>query len=139
MPSHRTLCEDRIGGFGKAEREGLRLYPATNEELLGDLPPEPLLHGVALRVLRALGPQTRFAAGRDGVAGFWVSFFIDGDAYWLGLNLERLHRQFGMTIVYATPDELEALSMGEEIAVMRDGAIFQRGTPDHLYDQPGDT
>jgi multiple sugar transport system ATP-binding protein len=34
-------------------------------------------------------------------------------------ELKRLHRQFGMTIVYATPDELEALSMGEEIAVMR--------------------
>ena len=37
-------------------------------------------------------------------------------------ELKRLHRQFGMTIVYATPDELEALSMGEEIAVMRDGS-----------------
>ena len=34
-------------------------------------------------------------------------------------ELKRLHRQFGLTIVYATPDELEALSMGEEIAVMR--------------------
>jgi multiple sugar transport system ATP-binding protein len=54
-------------------------------------------------------------------------------------ELKRLHRQFGMTIVYATPDELEALSMGEEIAVMRDGAVVQRGTPDELYDNPGDT
>ena len=52
-------------------------------------------------------------------------------------ELKRLHRQFGMTIVYATPDELEALSMGEEIAVMRDGAVVQRGTPDELYEQPG--
>ena len=51
-------------------------------------------------------------------------------------ELKRLHRQFGMTIVYATPDELEALSMGEEIAVMRDGAVVQRGTPDELYGQP---
>ena len=54
-------------------------------------------------------------------------------------ELKRLHRQFGMTIVYATPDELEALSMGEEIAVMRDGAVVQRGTPDELYERPGDT
>jgi multiple sugar transport system ATP-binding protein len=53
-------------------------------------------------------------------------------------ELKRLHRQFGMTIVYATPDELEALSMGDEIAVMRDGAVVQRGTPDDLYDQPAD-
>jgi multiple sugar transport system ATP-binding protein len=54
-------------------------------------------------------------------------------------ELKRLHRQFGMTIVYATPDELEALSMGEEIAVMRDGAVVQRGSPDELYDFPADT
>lgn len=54
-------------------------------------------------------------------------------------ELKRLHRQFGMTIVYATPDELEALSMGEEIAVMREGAVVQRGTPDQLYEQPLDT
>ena len=53
-------------------------------------------------------------------------------------ELKRLHRQFGLTIVYATPDELEALSMGEEIAVMRDGAIVQIGTPDELYEAPRD-
>ena len=51
-------------------------------------------------------------------------------------ELKRLHRQFGMTVVYATPDELEALSMGEEIAVMRDGTVVQIGTPDQLYDTP---
>ena len=54
-------------------------------------------------------------------------------------ELKRLHRKFGMTIIYATPDELEALSMGEEIAVMRDGAVVQRGTPDELYGRPLNT
>jgi multiple sugar transport system ATP-binding protein len=54
-------------------------------------------------------------------------------------ELKRLHRQFGMTIVYATPDELEALSMGEEIAVMRDGGVVQRGTPEELYERPVNT
>jgi multiple sugar transport system ATP-binding protein len=53
-------------------------------------------------------------------------------------ELKRLHRQFGLTIVYATPDELEALSMGEEIAVMRNGAVVQTGTPDELYETPRD-
>jgi multiple sugar transport system ATP-binding protein len=53
-------------------------------------------------------------------------------------ELKRLHRQFGMTIVYATPDELEALSMGEQIAVMRDGSVVQQGTPDELYESPAD-
>jgi multiple sugar transport system ATP-binding protein len=54
-------------------------------------------------------------------------------------ELKRLHRQYGMTIVYATPDELEALSMGEDIAVMKDGAVVQLGTPDQLYDTPRNT
>jgi multiple sugar transport system ATP-binding protein len=53
-------------------------------------------------------------------------------------ELKRLHRQFGMTVIYATPDELEALSMGEEIAVMRNGAVVQQGTPDALYENPAD-
>jgi len=53
-------------------------------------------------------------------------------------ELKRLHRQFGLTIVYATPDELEALSMGEEIAVLRDGGVVQTGTPDELYEAPRD-
>jgi multiple sugar transport system ATP-binding protein len=53
-------------------------------------------------------------------------------------ELKRLHRQFGITIIYATPDELEALSMGEEIAVMRDGAVVQQGSPDELYESPAD-
>ena len=53
-------------------------------------------------------------------------------------ELKRLHRQFGLTIVYATPDELEALSMGEEIAVLRDGGVVQTGTPDELYETPRD-
>jgi multiple sugar transport system ATP-binding protein len=53
-------------------------------------------------------------------------------------ELKRLHHQFGMTVIYATPDELEALSMGEEIAVMRAGRAVQQGTPDDLYDRPVD-
>jgi multiple sugar transport system ATP-binding protein len=53
-------------------------------------------------------------------------------------ELKRLHHQFGMTVVYATPDELEALSMGEEIAVLRSGGAVQQGTPDDLYERPID-
>jgi multiple sugar transport system ATP-binding protein len=51
-------------------------------------------------------------------------------------EFKRLHREFGMTIIYATPDELEALSMADEIGVMQNGAIVQRGSPDTIYDDP---
>jgi multiple sugar transport system ATP-binding protein len=41
-------------------------------------------------------------------------------------------------MVYATPDQLEALTMGERIAVLREGRIVQTGTPDELYLRPAD-
>ncbi len=53
-------------------------------------------------------------------------------------EFKRLHRELGMTMVYATPDQLEALTMGERIAVLRDGRIVQTGTPDELYETPRD-
>jgi multiple sugar transport system ATP-binding protein len=53
-------------------------------------------------------------------------------------EFKRLHRELKMTMVYATPDQLEALSMGERIAVLKDGKVVQIGTPDELYDHPKD-
>jgi multiple sugar transport system ATP-binding protein len=51
-------------------------------------------------------------------------------------EFKRLHRDLGMTMLYATPDELEALSMGQRIAVLKAGRVVQTGTPDELYDAP---
>ena len=48
-------------------------------------------------------------------------------------EFKRLHRELGMTMLYATPDQLEALTMGERIAVLREGEIVQIGTPSDLY------
>jgi multiple sugar transport system ATP-binding protein len=53
-------------------------------------------------------------------------------------EFKRLHRELGTTMVYATPDQLEALTMGERIAVLRHGRIVQTGTPDELYLGPAD-
>jgi multiple sugar transport system ATP-binding protein len=54
-------------------------------------------------------------------------------------EFKRLHRELGMTVLYATPDQLEALSMGQRIAVLLGGRIAQIGTPDELYSRPKDT
>jgi multiple sugar transport system ATP-binding protein len=54
-------------------------------------------------------------------------------------EFKRLHRELGMTMVYATPDQLEALTMGERIAVLREGRIVQTGTPAELYETPADS
>ena len=40
------------------------------------------------------------------------------------------------TFVYVTPDQAEALTLADRIALMRDGAIKQIGTPDDIYERP---
>lgn len=51
-------------------------------------------------------------------------------------EFKRLHREIGTTTVYATLDQLEALSIGERVAVIQHGRITQVGTPDRLYAEP---
>ena len=52
------------------------------------------------------------------------------------VELKRLHRELGITMLFATPDQLEATSMAEQIALIDDGRIIASGTPDDLYDTP---
>ncbi len=54
-------------------------------------------------------------------------------------ELKRLHRQVGLTFIYVTHDQDEALSMSDRIAVMRDGKVIQQGAPRELYDRPATT
>jgi len=51
-------------------------------------------------------------------------------------ELKRLHREVGTTTVYVTHDQIEALSLGDRIAVMREGEIVQLDTPSEVYDKP---
>jgi multiple sugar transport system ATP-binding protein len=51
-------------------------------------------------------------------------------------ELKRLHTDVKRTTVYVTHDQIEALSMGDRIAVMKDGEIVQVDTPSILYDRP---
>ena len=78
------------------ESEGLRIFPVTASEKLEALPDDPLLEKVVGRVREALGGETRFAAERDGEEGFWVSFFIDEDEFWVMLPWERFEPSFGL-------------------------------------------
>ena len=51
-------------------------------------------------------------------------------------ELKRLQRDLNMTMVYATPDQLEALTMGDNITIIKEGKFIQKGTPNNLYDSP---
>jgi multiple sugar transport system ATP-binding protein len=51
-------------------------------------------------------------------------------------EIARLHQRLGTTMVYVTHDQVEAMTMGQRIAVMSDGLLQQVGTPQELYDNP---
>jgi multiple sugar transport system ATP-binding protein len=53
-------------------------------------------------------------------------------------SLAQLHGRLGVTTVYVTHDQTEAMTLGQRVAVMRDGRILQADTPQRLYREPAD-
>ena len=54
-------------------------------------------------------------------------------------EIKRLHQASGITSVYVTHDQIEAMTLGSRIAVMKDGILQQLGTPDDIYNRPANT
>jgi ABC-type sugar transport system ATPase subunit len=54
-------------------------------------------------------------------------------------EIRRLQHEVGTTTVYVTHDQVEAMTMGDRIATMRDGVLEQVGDPDTVYEQPANT
>jgi multiple sugar transport system ATP-binding protein len=89
------------------------------------------------------GQRQRVALGRAIVRDPQVFLFDEPlsnlDA---GLRLQtrteigRLHRQLGATMIYVTHDQVEAMTLGDRIAIMHEGRIQQIDTPLGLYDRP---
>ena len=52
------------------------------------------------------------------------------------VEIRALQERLGMTVVYVTHDQTEAMSMADKVILMREGRIEQTGTPDRLYDRP---
>jgi multiple sugar transport system ATP-binding protein len=51
-------------------------------------------------------------------------------------EIKKLHKRLGTTIVYVTHDQIEAMTLADRIAVMKDGVVQQLGTPNEIYDNP---
>ncbi len=51
-------------------------------------------------------------------------------------ELTRIHRSLGRTFLYVTNDQVEAMSMADQVAVLREGTVQQVGTPTEIYDGP---
>jgi ABC-type sugar transport system ATPase subunit len=89
------------------------------------------------------GQQQRVALGRALVRDPQV-FLMDEPLSNLDAKLrvqtrgeiKRLQQEIGTTTVYVTHDQVEAMTMGDRIAVMNDGRLEQVGTPAELYDDP---
>ena len=89
------------------------------------------------------GQQQRVALGRALVREPGV-FLLDEPLSNLDAGLRirtrdeiaALHRRLGTTMVFVTHDQMEAMSLGQRIAVMHQGRLQQIGTPQEIYDEP---
>lgn len=54
-------------------------------------------------------------------------------------EIVALQKRLGITMIYVTHDQIEALTMADRMVVLKDGRIRQTGTPAEIYDNPGDT
>ncbi|MFQ5898784.1 MAG: ABC transporter ATP-binding protein [Candidatus Methylomirabilia bacterium] len=54
-------------------------------------------------------------------------------------ELQQLQRRIGTTTIYVTHDQVEAMGLGDRIAVMQNGMVRQIGSPQEVYDEPADT
>ncbi|MBL8308448.1 MAG: sn-glycerol-3-phosphate ABC transporter ATP-binding protein UgpC [Rubrivivax sp.] len=137
---HMTVAENmgfalKMAGVAKAEREAQVARTAETlriTELLQRLPKE--LSG---------GQRQRVAIGRAIVRKPKVFLFDEPlsnlDAALrvnMRIELARLHKELGTTMVYVTHDQVEAMTLGDRIAVFNKGRIEQIGAPLTLYQQP---
>lgn len=124
-----------VGGMPKAERrrkagEALELVALGG---FGDRKPSELSGGQRQRVALAralvMQPKVLLLDEPLGALDLKLREQMQGE-------LKTLQRKLGITFVFVTHDQGEALSMSDRIAVFNDGRIQQTGTPEDVYDRP---
>ncbi len=137
---HKTVGENV--GFGLKMRE----VPAEERaERVGEMLELVELPGTEDRAIDELsgGQQQRIALARALITEPEV-LLLDEPLGALDLKLRKnmqvelknLQEELGITFVYVTHDQEEALTMSDEIVVLNDGEIEQRGTPTEIYENP---
>ncbi len=81
--------------FDLASNEGIRVYPREKTDKVEPPPAIPLMPVIESSVREKLGNKTAFAGSVNELPGFWVSFEMEDDAYWLMLDRERVERLSG--------------------------------------------
>jgi multiple sugar transport system ATP-binding protein len=127
---------------------GLKLRKFPKKEIEGRIQEAAKILGLSELLARrpkALsgGQRQRVAVGRAIVRKPAVFLFDEPlsnlDAklrVQMRVEISRLHKQLGATMIYVTHDQIEAMTMGERIVVMKDGFIQQVADPITLYDCP---
>ena len=137
---HKSLSDNisfglKMRGVGKPERR------KASEEWLSKIG----LEGMADRLPHQLsgGQRQRVALARSLILEPSVLLLdeplgaLDADLRrQMQLELKRVHREVGITFLYVTHDQEEAMTMSDRIAVMRDGRIEQLGTAEEIYHHP---
>src|SRR5437870_3713624 len=137
---HMTVYENMAFGLKlrRYPRAEIDLRVSQAAEILGIT---PLLD----RLPRALsgGQRQRVAVGRAIVRQPKAFLFDEPlsnlDAQMrvqMRMELAKLHQRLAATMVYVTHDQVEAMTMGDRIAVMKDGVIQQVADPIHIYQHP---
>lgn len=76
--------------FELVSNEGIRIFTLEDDDEVEPPPDNALMPEIEVLVKAKLGPHTRFSSSVNGMPGFWVSFNIGDDSYWLMLERERL-------------------------------------------------
>jgi two-component system osmolarity sensor histidine kinase EnvZ len=82
--------------FELVSNEGIRVFPLEEDDKVEPPSSNALMPDIEKLVKAKLGADTRFSSKVNGVAGFWVSFNIDDDQYWLMLERERIRGLTGI-------------------------------------------
>src|SRR3954454_11453373 len=128
----------KVKGIGKAEsaKRVEEVLALVRLEGFGDRRPSQLSGGQRQRVAlaRALVNRPRVLLLDEPLGALDLKLRQQ-----LQVELKRIQSEVGITFVYVTHDQDEALSMSDRIAVMDAGRVLQVGTPQEVYDEPDST
>ena len=140
---HMTVAENmgfalKMAGVDKAQRER-QVQQAADTLRMADLLqryPKELSGGQRQRVAigRAIVRKPKVFLFDEPLSNLDAALRVD-----MRVELARLHKELGTTMIYVTHDQVEAMTLGSRIAVFNQGRIEQLGAPLEVYNRPANT
>lgn len=133
LPGARWLSPTARRNRGQAQAQGRQVAAALGIDHLWSRKPTQLSGGQRQRVAlaRAMVRRPSLFLFDEPLSNLDASLRQS-----LRSEIRQLHAQLGVTFVYVTHDQHEAMSMSDRVAVMRGGRILQLGTPQEIYHAP---